>query len=273
MQIPFYVSYRQSQIHCLRWGRGEKILICLHGFGEAAGSFLPIVNELESEFTIIAVDLPMHGKTVWKEGMICLPEDIVGIIDKIPGLQNATFSLAGYSMGGRVALSVYEYVPHRVQHLVLLAPDGIKVNFWYWLATQTHWGNMLFKSVMRKPDIFFTVTKTLKNWRMINLGIYNYVHQYLKQKDKRIQLYTVWTTMRKLRPDIQKIKALIPRHNTRVTLFYGRHDRVIRHTTGTSFRKGLEACCTLHILSCGHRLLQEKNARTVAAVLTSLHLP
>ena len=262
-----FIPYKNSQIHCLQWGTGEKTLLCFHGFGENADSFIPLARQLGDTYTIVAIDLPLHGKTVWNEGMMCTTEDIISIIDNIPVLHKRSFSLAGYSMGGRVALSVYELIPQRIQQLILLAPDGLKINFWYWLATQTALGNRLFKYFMKKPGIFFTVTKALKSTGMINIGVYNYVHQYLNQEDKRIQLYTIWTTMRKLRPAAKNIKALIQKNNTHLLLIYGRYDRVIRHTTGSHFKKGMERFCTLHILPCGHRILHEKNTAAITALL------
>ena len=263
----FFIPYKSSQIHCLQWGTGEKPLLCFHGFGENADSFMSLARQLGNTYTIIAIDLPLHGKTVWNEGMRCTTEDIISIIDNIPVLYNHRFSLAGYSMGGRVALSLYEQIPQRIQQLILLAPDGLKINFWYWLATQTVLGNRLFKYFMKKPGIFFTVTKVLKSTGMINMGVYNYVHQYLNQKDKRMQLYTIWTTMRKLKPAAQNIKGLIQKNNTPALLIYGRYDRVIHHTTGSHFKKGMEPFCTLHILPCGHRILHEKNTAAIATLL------
>ena len=265
--LSFFIPYKNSQIHCLQWGTGEKPLLCFHGFGEMADSFMPLARAIENKYTIIAIDLPLHGKTVWNEGMMCTTKDILNIINNIPGLQNNRFSLAGYSMGGRVTLSVYEQIPQRIQQLILLAPDGLKINFWYWLATQTVLGNRLFKYFMKKPGIFFMVTKALKSTGMINIGVYNYIHQYLNQEDKRIQLYTIWTTMRKLKPAVKNIKRRIQKNNTPVFLIYGRYDRVIRHTTGSYFKKGMEDFCTLHILPCGHRILHEKNTAAIAALL------
>ncbi|HRO45315.1 alpha/beta hydrolase [Agriterribacter sp.] len=251
----------------MQWGTGKKILLCFHGFGETAGSFMSLARQIENSYTIIAVDLPLHGKTIWKDGLPCTAADIINIIDNIPVLHEQHFSLAGYSMGGRVALSVYERIPQRIVQLVLLAPDGLKMNCWYRLATQTIWGNRLFKYFMEKPGIFFTITKMLKSTGMINTGVYNYVHRYLNQKDKRTQLYTIWTTMRKLKPGIKMIKTLIPKNNTPVLLIYGRYDRIIRYTTGSDFKKGLNDYCALHIISCGHRILDEKNSAAIAALL------
>jgi pimeloyl-ACP methyl ester carboxylesterase len=49
----------------------------------------------------------------------------------------AQYLLMGFSLDGRIALSVLELMPAGVSRLVLLAPDGLKINFWYWLSTQT----------------------------------------------------------------------------------------------------------------------------------------
>lgn len=263
----FFISYKNSRIHCLQWGTGEKLLLCFHGFGEEAGSFMSLALRLQHQYTIIAMDLPLHGQTNWNEGLRCTTADIVHMIDKVPALHNRSFSLAGFSMGGRVALAVYEQIPRRVQQLVLLAPDGLKTNFWYWLATQTAIGNRLFRHLMKNPEPFFAVTGMLKNMHMINMGVYHYVTQYLKQEDMRSRLYNIWTTMRKIRPRSAIIQSLISGHKTPVVFIYGRYDRVIRYTTGLAFKKRAGDCCTLHILPCGHRVLQEKNTAAIAALL------
>ncbi|MBW7891714.1 MAG: alpha/beta hydrolase [Chitinophagaceae bacterium] len=263
----FFVSYRQSQIHYLQWGFGKEYLLCLHGFGESAASFAGLAEQLKEKYTIIALDMPLHGKTVWNEGLLCTITDIRDIIEKIPGIAGNSFFLAGFSMGGRVALGLYEEIPQRIRRLILLAPDGLKMNFWYWLATQTFYGNRLLRYFMDKPRIFFIGTRALKKIRLINMGIYNYVHQYLKAEEKREQLYAIWTTMRKIRPDVGVIKTLIRNNNTQVLLIYGRYDRVIRPVTGMRLKKGIVPYCKLRVLHCGHRLLQEKNLPVIAGLM------
>jgi hypothetical protein len=46
-------------------------------------------------------------------------------------------------------------MPEQIEKLVLLAPDGLKVNFWYWLATQTWLGKNSFCFTMKHPGWFF----------------------------------------------------------------------------------------------------------------------
>lgn len=262
-----FVTYKNSGIHYCRWGTGTKLLLCLHGFGEAARSFGVFGPFLSKEYTIIAVDLPLHGETQWNDGLLFTVEDIATIIDHIPDTYNRNFSLMGYSMGGRVALQLYQHLPGRVEELILIAPDGIKINMWYRFATQNKLGNLLFKRIMQRPGFFFGVTNLLRKSGTINIGVYNYVHTHLQNADLRMRLYNIWTTMRRIKPDIPQIKSLIKTNTTKVLLVYGRYDRVIRYTTGEQFTTGIEKSCRLHIIDSGHRLLTEKNASVIATLL------
>ncbi len=262
-----FVAYKGSSLHYCLWGTGNKLLLCLHGFGETAQSFRVLQPFLCGEYTMIALDLPLHGETLWGDTLLFTVEDMAAVIDHIPVMHKRNFSLMGYSMGGRTALQLYQYLPGRVEGLILIAPDGIKINIWYRFATQNKLGNIIFKYVMRNPRFFFWVTGVLRKAGMINTGVYKYVHVHLKSAGMRMQLYNIWTTMRRIKPDIRLIRSLIRAHETKIVLIYGRFDRVIRYTTGEQFRSGIENFCALHILDAGHRLLTEKNAAVIATLL------
>ncbi len=132
----FYLTYGQSRFHGICEGSGEKLLICLHGFGESALHFKCLAPALGDTYTIIALDMPLHGKTEDD-----LPALIAQLLEQ-HGRQR--FSLMGYSMGGRLALCVIEKMAAQVDELILLAPDGLKNNPWHLFVTQTSWGNKIF---------------------------------------------------------------------------------------------------------------------------------
>ncbi|MEM7291272.1 MAG: alpha/beta fold hydrolase BchO [Pseudomonadota bacterium] len=48
--------------HVQQSGTGETVLL-LHGSGASAHSFVPLMNELDTEFSLAAIDLPGHGFT------------------------------------------------------------------------------------------------------------------------------------------------------------------------------------------------------------------
>jgi pimeloyl-ACP methyl ester carboxylesterase len=179
------------------------------------------------------------------------------------------FSIIGFSLGGRVALAVYEKMASQVDRLVLLAPDGHKINFWYWLATQTWMGNRFFSFTMKHPGWFFGFLKALNRLKLVNASVFKFVNYYIGDKEIRQLLYDRWTTFRKLKPRLKKIKSYINVHHTKVHLVYGRHDRIILSSVGEKFRKGIEDNCTITVIHAGHQVLHEKHAEEIVAALTS----
>jgi pimeloyl-ACP methyl ester carboxylesterase len=177
------------------------------------------------------------------------------------------FSLMGYSLGGRVALSLYEQIPGNISKLILLAPDGLKVNFWYWLATQTYLGNRLFAFTMKNPKWYFKLLNAFHYLGFVNNSIYKFVKAYIDDEQVRNELYSRWTSFRKIKPSIPKIKQQITEFNTDILFIYGRHDRIIRYERAERFIKGIENQCDLNIINAGHRVLNKKHAGEILAAL------
>jgi len=114
---------------------GNIPLICFHGYGEDAGSFLFLEKALPPGYSLFAINLPFHGQTSWDEKETFSAARLAGILrlmlDKhfIPLYpDHQPLVLAGYSLGGRVVLSLYEQIAGDVQKLVLLAPNGLKIH-------------------------------------------------------------------------------------------------------------------------------------------------
>ena len=122
-----FIPYRQSTIHYRKSGKGQHLVVCFHGFGEFAKTFDPIAASL-TDHTLIAIDLPFHGETIWREGLECSIEEMLEIIRLCPEIGEKPYGLMGYSMGGRIVLSIYEAIPDKISYIVLIAPDGLKVN-------------------------------------------------------------------------------------------------------------------------------------------------
>lgn len=254
--------YKNSSVHYRYGGKGQKLLCCFHGYGENAHSFDFLEAHLGAEFTILAIDLPFHGITKWEEGLDFTVADLTNIVKAIltaRGRQShAPFTLMGYSMGGRVALSLLQSIPGQVERLVLLAPDGLKVNRWYWLATQTLIGNGLFRFTMHYPGWFFFILNTGNKLKLINQSIYKFTRHYIHDTAIRKELYYRWTCMRHISPNLQQIRDFVRQYKIPVRLLYGQYDRIILPRPAERFREGIEEWCTIMILPAGHQVLQEK---------------
>jgi len=254
---------RESRISYYRWGKGPRLLLCFHGYGESALGFSFLEDILGDAFTILAIDLPFHGLTDWKEAPLT-PATLLTIIDEIikPPLPNGWW-LMGYSMGGRIALSLLEHAPDRIDRLILLAPDGLVVNPWYWLATQTRPGRQLFKWTMHHPGWFFFMLRMGNRLGLVNPSVYKFVANYVDNKEIRSALYTRWTGLRLFKPRLAVIKDIIRTRQLPVHLLYGKFDRIIRVERGEQFRKGIEPWCELTVIPAGHQLLKKDHIQAL----------
>lgn len=261
------ISFKRSVIGYSVFGNGPQPVICFHGYGENAHTFR-ILEPAGNDHTFYAIDLPYHGQTDWKEGDLH-PHELKEILFQIlpPQHQNSII-LMGYSLGGRIILSLYELMHPVVKRMVLIAPDGLKMNPWYWIATQTKAGNGLFHYTMEKPKWFFVMLKGLNSLKLVNSSIFKFVNQQIGDKQVRVDLYHRWTALRKFRPNLKRIKKMVMAENTKVRIIYGKHDKIILPSRGILFCKGIEDNCDLVILDSGHQLLTKKHASEIADKLT-----
>ena len=217
---------------------------------------------------MIAIDLPFHGETEWQDEALD-EKKLESMINQILHQESLPFSkiyLLGYSLGGRLALSLFETISKRVERMVLLAPDGLKLNFWYWLSTQTIIGNKLFKLTMKHPGWFLGLLRIWNRLGIINRSIYKFVEYYIHDERVREELYHRWTCLRKCKPSLTHIRTAIQLNKIAVRLLYGKHDRIIVTSPGTRFIEGL-ASATIKVLDCGHQVLHAKNADAIADAL------
>jgi pimeloyl-ACP methyl ester carboxylesterase len=258
-----YITYQHSVIHYRYSGEGPESVICFHGFGTFARTFDWLAAHVP-EHRFIAFDLPCHGDTQWNDGNTFTPEQLLEIIDLCPHLSSDRFSLLGYSMGGRVSLHLLQLAPHRVSELILLAPDGLHQNPWYWFSTQTALGNRFFKYVMTKPDRFVTTLHRASKYNLVNKGILKFVERYMEDRHVRELVYTVWTMFRRFKPNLTRIANEINRRNIPVVLIYGKYDSIIPLAPGEQFFHRITGRKRMEILETGHQILHVRNAPYIA---------
>jgi len=263
------LQYKSSVISYLKLGHGPETVLCFHGYAEDASSFSFLEISTSTRLTLLCIDLPFHGETEWKEDELFKVQDletIIQLIFKQQGTEARKFTIAGFSLGGRVALSLYEHMPAGINRMILLAPDGLKLNFWYWLATQTWFGRNLFSFTMKNPAWFFGLLTILYKLRFVNASVFKFVRHYVDSRDARLELYSRWIVLRHLRPDIKKIKHHINSNKTNVNIVYGKHDRIILPIRGEKFKKGIEEHCSISVIRSGHQVLHESHLEEIVPV-------
>ncbi|MBG9375716.1 alpha/beta hydrolase [Panacibacter sp. DH6] len=263
-----FISYKNSEICFHIYGTGSRVAVCFHGFGEDAATFEPLQHFIGDTYTFLCINLPYHACTVWNGGLTFTPQDLFAIIDLALAeggiTTTAGITLCGYSMGGRIALGLLQSNPEKINQAVLIAPDGLHTNFWYFMATQTAPGNWLFKVTMQNPAWFFALVNIGKAMGLLNKSIVKFVHYYLDDKAVRALLYKRWTTLRKFNPSKKRFREAVSAHTIHVHFIFGAHDRIILSKRAHPFATGLPMVKQT-ILPTGHSLLKEQHIKNIAA--------
>lgn len=259
-----FIELGGSTFHYNQYGSGPNWIFCFHGYGESGDSFSLFEPYLGADSTLIAIDIPFHGKTEWNGPLLLEPALLIELINTITGNNQIRVTFFAYSMGGRIALRLFELIPNRINSMVLVAPDGLHQNKWQWFTTKTSLGNWIFKSTMQNPQWLFQLIKIAKFLKLLNPSISKFVHYYLDDAKERAELYKIWTTTRRFRPSLAILKPLIKAHKVPLQLIFGKYDRIILTKRGTHFSKGLNEMVKVVEIDAGHQLLQKKYASTIA---------
>jgi 2-succinyl-6-hydroxy-2,4-cyclohexadiene-1-carboxylate synthase len=90
-------------------------VLLLHGFTQTRQSWRRTVAELGGRYRAVAPDLPGHGQAAARR-----PASFSAVAAYTRALGGERFTLAGYSMGGRIALYTALELPGLVERLVLV---------------------------------------------------------------------------------------------------------------------------------------------------------
>ncbi|MFZ3212625.1 MAG: alpha/beta hydrolase [Terriglobales bacterium] len=120
-----YVQLGPYRIHYFAGGAGEP-LVLVHGLGGGALDFTLIMPALAKQHRVYALDLLGYGASDRPNVDYSITLE-TNILRQFLDSQSLTrVSLAGWSMGGWIALNLAAQAPERVDRLVLLDSAGIK---------------------------------------------------------------------------------------------------------------------------------------------------
>jgi pimeloyl-ACP methyl ester carboxylesterase len=124
-QIPIqHVSLHGHQMSYRRAGQGP-VLLLLHGLAGSSRTWIPAMELLQSEFTMLAPDFLGHGKSAKPLGDYSLGKHASSMRDFLHLLGFDRATVVGQSFGGGVALQFAYQYPERCERLVLVDAGGL----------------------------------------------------------------------------------------------------------------------------------------------------
>lgn len=105
-------------------GSGPVVLL-LHGLGCDSRTWLPVMGQLATTFTVIAPDLLGHGESDKPQGDYSLGGYANAMRDLLTYLGVDRVTVVGHSFGGGVAMQFAYQFPERTERICLIAPGGL----------------------------------------------------------------------------------------------------------------------------------------------------
>ncbi len=213
-------------------GKGKEVLVAFHGYGERSSLFVPIARKIPNRFTVYSVDLPMHGKSGWK-GKKIDGQLFSWIIREILKREEQLFcSLMGFSYGGRLALYLTEKVPHLIQNVYLIGPDGIMASGLYRLVQKVPdpLKRMTFRFLVNAQMVRLARSFYKRGW--INHHNFRFSEVNFASRQKRRRLLIYWMSMNQVDPKLERVKEKLCEHQISMRVFLGTHDEIIPSRAG-----------------------------------------
>lgn len=250
------IDNNETHLFCYKTGKGAEMLLLFHGFGQDHTAFNSLVEELTETFTIYSFDLFFHGKSAWlKDEEPLEKSQWKNLIDEFLRKNNIDkFSTGGFSLGGKFAMATAESFPERAKKLFLFAPDGIRTNPWYSLATYPLLIRRLFKSMILKPGRFFSLVKIADQLRISDKALLRFVESQMNTIEKRQRVYFSWVVFRHLKFKMEEIGTLLDTYTIDTLIVTGRFDNVITSENMRYLAKHSNRVI-LKELECGHNKL------------------
>jgi len=246
-----------------KFGNGKQIMLAFHGFGQES-SVYKCLAEVMPNYTFYAFDLFFHGKSQWD-----FPENYLRsqrwkelLQDFLDKENIQKFSLMGYSLGGKLALKTIELFSENLEQVWLLAPDGIKTNIWYKLATVPTGQSIFRKVILEGSKPLDQIVRGIGKMKLIDKSLLKLYYSETAFPERRQRVYYTWLLYSGIRPNIPKISQILIKKDISVQFFIGKHDRLINFGEIKDLYKQLNQC-QLHIIPCGHNRLIKETANWI----------
>jgi len=251
----------------MQFGNGTRLMVCFHGFGDNAAAFNVLEPSLKDRYTVVSIDLPFHGETNWTPGEPFTPEQANALVDDLMSRFNVKqVSLAAFSIGGKIALKVFETNPEKVEELWLFAPDGLKNNIWYNIAVYPTWGRKLFRFLLDRPKFLIGVVNLLKATTVFPKSFAQFLIHNVRQRESRERVWNTWIGIRGFEVSPRRLNELLKVSQTKCHIVMGQHDPVIKPRIGRTFVKGLPNA-ELHLIPRGHYIMKPYLNDVIARIL------
>lgn len=242
--------------HYLVFGDGPQTLLALHGFGDD-GSLFTKLPALCETYTVHAFDMPFHGHTLWPVEKPFHKADILSVMETWRSENEIeAFDLMGYSMGGKIALSIFPEFQKSISKLMLVAADGIDLPFYRRFTFFDRLNFGMLKLLFHFDVVFHSFLEIFYRLKLIDSYSYRFSKKWMRTTKHRKERLQLWYSMRSVIPNFDLLNKIIAENQTEVSLYWGTEDKVVPITPAEKWASNSEEV-QLFTLDDGHLIIDD----------------
>ena len=243
--------------------RDAPAVILIHGFGASLHTWDAWAADLAQRHRVVRFDLPGSGLSAPDPAADYTDarsiELLLALMDRL-GLPRA--SVAGHSIGGRIAWTFAARHPERVDRLVLVAPDGFaSPGFAYGKAPEVPALLGLLRFVLPKAVLHMNLRPAYADPEHLSAALLQRYHDLMRAPGARQALLDRMrqTVLVDPRPLLARIRAP-------TLLVWGARDAMIPVANATDYLQAVAGAHLVSMADAGHLPQEEAAAESLAAV-------
>ncbi len=248
-------------LHHIKIGTGPRVMVSFHGFGRDATMF-ERYESMFSDYTIYSVSLFYHGSN-WEDQRAYLDDERWTAIFRDFLLSEGidSFSLLGFSLGGKVALYTFQLFGDRVDELHLIAPYGIKANAVELITQRLPFVYRRLERYVRHPAAFLSLLAMLRRYKLLNTTLLNITIKQMSSREARARIFYTMRLYGTLRLNLKAIRMKLEAAKVPVVFYLGVYDKILTLKALDKYFASL-VDASLHMIPSGHSRLPDLVAQT-----------
>ncbi len=250
-----------------RWGSGQHLLICLHGFADTGQSFAPLADALPADFCLIAPDLPRHGQSNWPSPHfypVHVKEILLGLLQ---ATGRPTAYVLGHSWGGRLLMNALPLMAEYASSAWFIAPGGFEAGArWNSAHLPRFVRKGMLQSLEKQRDLWLNLAKKLQHAGVVSASAYRMFEANMETPRRRERLIWVYRNLVHFPVKTQLLASVS------IPLFFavGDRDSIVPLKAVQRFSNQLPQAQFIALKDCNHWPLGRELAAVVAREVLKL---
>ncbi|HTM99944.1 MAG TPA: alpha/beta hydrolase [Pedobacter sp.] len=228
-----FFNHSIVNLHYYRFGEGEKVMLCFHGYGMHGRQFKWLKERFGNEYTFYGFDLFFHEQTELKDNAIAQIKkglsktefcDIISSFCKSQSIEG--FSIMAYSLGTNYAVVMAESGLFKIDTLYLMAPAFLKIPPIFKMLARNALANLVFRKVLLSKNGVKLMLSFSKGIGVIDSKNHEILKKEMATPDLRFAFYATVTYLRFLRPVQQKLVENLNKQAIKCFFIFGERDQM-----------------------------------------------